>query len=428
MAALFVLGLLACYRIVFRKNSGSRSVLAMTLWFLYVGLGFSGMFIAFTGGIEPIFGANYLSVFVLLLGVVFSIFGFLQFRAKNVSQMFGKIRGQRILENSLIVSQLLAMGFFFPFAVSSLVGDANENRLLLNLKMEVLGSYGLLNTFSGAASQLFSSSLVLAFIRLASKDKQGRNVFRAALLVLSSFSYVIYILAYVGRDGFVYWLMTAVVIYSIFRSHLLQNDRRKIIFFGVFFVLVMSLPFAIITTARFFAGDQGAGWSFFEYFGAQIHNFSDYSSIDRPITYGFSNFSVILGNGCAIFGFECLSWSTIQDGIFHKYLSQGKAPWLFGTFVSDFVGDFGNFGALVVIVIFSVFCTKACFVRRHSNSFSLSRLLTILFLFLIPYWGVFYFRFSIANGYIIVNILFIVFVSLLQRLSIGGKLLNTVDR
>ena len=418
MAVLFVLGLLACYRIVFRQHLGSRSALAITLWFLYVGLGFSGIFIALTEGIKPIFDPNYVSVFVLLIGINLSIFGFLRFRAKNISQMFGKIHGQRFLENLLIISQLLAIGFFLPFSISSLVGDANENRLLINAKIEVLGSYGLLNTMAGAASQLFSSSLVMAFIRLASKDNQGRSVFRAALLIFCSFSYVIYILAYVGRDGLVYWLMTFIVIYSIFHCHLRIDDRKKIIYFGLFFVIVMSVPFAIITIARFFDVDQGAGWSFFEYFGAQIHNFSDYSSIERPITYGFSSFPVFVSTGCAILGLDCLSWSAIQDSVFHKYLSQGKAPWVFGTFVSDFVGDFGNIGALVIIVIFSLFCTKACTVTRHGNLFSLSRLLVIVLLFLIPYWGVFYFRFSIANGYFIVNGIFIIFVSLLQRLRL----------
>ncbi len=34
---------------------------------------------------------------------------------------------------------------------------------------------------------------------------------------------------------------------------------------------------------------------------------------------------------------------------------------------------------------------------------TVARMLLVMFLFLVPYWGVFYFRFSIINGFIVVN-------------------------
>jgi hypothetical protein len=416
MAIIFVFGLLVFYRIVLRRHARNGSVLAMSLWLLYMSLGISGIFLALTKGIEPIFDPNYLSTLVLFSGVILSISGFLRFRAQDISQLFGTIRGQRIIENLLILSQLSAIIFFLPFAISSLSGDANENRLFLNEKMEIMSSYGLLNTLAGAASQLFSSSLVLAFIRLASKENQGRDVVRACILVFSSLSYVIYILAYVGRDGVVYWLMTSIAIFVLFHRHLGLADRRRVTLFGSLVAATILIPFGVITIARFFDADQGAGWSFFEYFGAQIQNFSDYSSINRPITYGVANFPIFVSGGCAVLGLDCPSWLVIKDSIFDEYLSQGKAPWLFGTFISDFVGDFGNVGALTLLVVYSILCKKACSVGANGSVLSLSRFFLILFLFLIPYWGVFYFRLSIINGYIIINLAFVIFVGLLQRL------------
>lgn len=417
MAALFVLGLFAYYWLVLRRHAKNGSTLAFVLWILYLCLGLSGVFLALTGGIQPIFDPDYFSTLILFIGIILSITGFLRFRTQDISKIFGAIRGQRIIENILILYQLFAIVYFLPFAISSLSGDANENRLLLNEKMEIMSSYGLINTLAGAASQLFSVSLVLAFIRMASKKNQGRNVFRALLLMISSFSFVIYILAYVGRDGVVYWLMTALMIFVIFQRHLDRVDRRRISLFGIFGAIMILIPFLMITVSRFFDADQGAVWSFFEYFGAQIHNFSDYSSIDRPITLGVQSFPMFVSGGCAITGLDCPSWLAIQDVVFDAYLRQGKAPWLFGTFISDFVGDFGNIGALAILLVFSLFCAKVCSVGGSRDSFSFSRLLLILFLFLIPYWGVFYFRFSIANGYIVVNLAFILFIALLQRLG-----------
>ena len=413
MAALFVLGLSSYYWLVLRRQKGA--VLAVLLWFLYVTLGLSGVFIALTEGILPIFKPNYLSTLVLLIGITLSISGFLRFRVQNLSEIFGNIRGQKLIENFLICSQLLAIGFFLPFAISSLTGDPNENRLLLDAKIEVLGSYGMINTLAGAASQLFSVSLVLAFIRLASKKNQGHNSLRATFLVLSSFSYVIYILAYVGRDGVVYWLMTAVALYFVFRSHLGPVDKKRIIKFGIIGAVAVLVPFGVISVYRFADSDLSLGWSLFEYFGAQIHNFSDYSSIDRPITFGVQNFPMFVSGGCAVVGLDCSSWANVRDVVFDAYLKQGKAPWVFGTFVSDFVGDFGNIGTLIILFIFSRFSSSVCAGGQSGHSYSFARLLLILFLFSIPYWGVFYFRFSIINGYIIVNLLFILFVALLQH-------------
>ncbi len=57
-------------------------------------------------------------------------------------------------------------------------------------------------------------------MRLAQPRGQGRNVPRALLLILASLSYVIYILAYVGRDGVVYWVMTALAVFVVFRVHM----------------------------------------------------------------------------------------------------------------------------------------------------------------------------------------------------------------
>lgn len=320
MAILFIFGLFVYYWFVLRRHQKNGSTLAVLLWALYLLLGLSGVFLALTGGIESIFEPNYPSTLVLLVGITLSISGFLSFRARNISQIFGNIRGQQLIENLLILSQLLAIGFFLPFAISSLTGDPNENRLFIEEKMEILGSYGLINTLAGAASQLFGVSLVLAFIRLASKKNQGRNVLRAFFLVFSSLSYVIYIFAYVGRDGVVYWLMTVVALYLVFCSHLDPVDKKRIVVIGLIGAAVLLIPFGMITVSRFFDADQGAGWSFFEYFGAQIHNFSDYSSIDRPVTYGLQSFPMFANGGCAVLGLSCPSWLDVKDIVFQQYL------------------------------------------------------------------------------------------------------------
>lgn len=410
MASFFITGLLIYYWMVLRRQIKKGAVLSGILWVLYFLLGLSGLFIELTDGILPIFKPNYFSTVVLLIGVLLSISGFLNFKRQNILQFNISTRNQNVIEYFLIISQFLAISFFLPFAFASLIGDLNENRLLIKEKIDVLGSYGLLNTFAGAASQLFSASLVLAFIRLSGKKC---NISRAYILIVSSLSYVIYILAYVGRDGIIYWLMTFVVLYFIFRKFLDSSIKKKLLFFIYVLSTLILIPFFIITVSRFADAQISMGWSMFEYFGAQIQNFSDFSSIDRPVTLGLQNFPMFIKAGCDIFNLGCASWIDLREIIFDLYLNQGKAPWVFGTFVSDFVADFGEIGALLFILAFCLLSSYVCKIKDPKQSYSLSRFLLILFLFSIPYWGVFYFRFSIINGYIVVNLFFIFFVMLM---------------
>ena len=119
------------------------------------------------------------------------------------------------------------------------------------------------------------------------------------------------------------------------------------------------------------------------------------------------------GWGCNIFSLDCQTWPEMKDGIFQIYLDQGKAPWVFATYISDLISDFGDFGAAMLLLVFYFLCVGVCRNTKKSTV-SLSRLSSVLFLFLVPYWGVFYFRFGIVNGYIVVNLLFIAFIFILQ--------------
>jgi hypothetical protein len=418
MAALFCLCLLLYHAAVFRGGSGNRSVLARLLWFMYLALGCSAMFIAATDVLMPAYPPSHVSALFLALCVLISISGFLAFRAQDVRHAIGALRGQGLIEAVLIGSQTYAIVFFLPFAISSLVGDANENRLDLANKMEILGSYGLFNTLAGAASQLFGASLVMACVRLSQRKARDRNMLRALLLILASLSYVVYILAYVGRDGVVYWLMTALAVFLVFRMHMPAYLRRQVVIVGTAIGTVMMLPFIAITTARFVDSDYGTAWSILDYFGSQIHTFSDYSSIDRPLTLGIMNFPMFLGAACSLtVGVGCENWEELKPLIFDQYLAQGKEPWLFGTYVSDFVGDFGYLGTLALLSVFALVCHLACRTRSGRHPMTITRLLLVLLCFLVPYWGIFYFRFSIINGFIVVNLAFILGVSWLQRIA-----------
>lgn len=415
MAALFCLGLILYYTAFLRKDRNNVSDLARLLWATYFALGCSALLIAVTDALSPVFSPNYMSIVYLTLCIVIGISGFGGFRSRDVGNVVVTVQGQGLIEAVLIAMQFLAMAFFLPFAISSVQGDANLNRLDLGNTAATLGSYGLVNTFAGMASHLFVVSIVLAFVRLCQPKGRGGSVVRAMLLLVASLSYVIYVLAYVGRDGVVYWLMTAGAIFLIFRSHLPASRRKLIITVGASLAGIMLLPLATITISRFAVSEFGIGLSLLEYFGSQIHHFSDFSSINRPVTEGAMNFPIFKEAACLLVDLgDCQSWIDIKPFVFDQYLVQGKPPWLFATYISDFIADFDYAGAFAVLVGFAIICHRACVGRNSNGQMSLARLLTILLLFLVPYWGVFYFRFGIINAFIVANFVFVVFVWALE--------------
>lgn len=415
LAGLFCLSLLAYYFLFFRKGSKAENPLALSLWIVYFALGSAGIVIAATNIETSIFEPNYFSALFLSLCIVIGITGFLGFRAVDLQSVIADIRGQKLIEAILIVMQIFAILFFMPFALSSFDGDANLNRLDAGNKAQLLGAYGLINTIASMASHLFPVSLVMAFIRLAQPKERGGNVWVAAMLTFASLSYVLYILAYVGRDGVVLWIMTAIVIFLVFRGHLPKRRVRQVVIGGSIVTAFIVIPLAIITVARFADSEVGVGQSILDYFGSQIQTFSDFSSINRPLTNGVMNFPIFMNAACSTFMSGCERWEDIKISVFDQYLVQGKAPWLFGTYVSDFVADFGYLGTLVALLAFSLICHFTCTGRNSVGRMSIARLLLILFFFLVPYWGVFYFRFGIANASIVANLAFIIFVWLVQR-------------
>jgi hypothetical protein len=411
MALVFCLGLLVYYVVFLGKRSGSRSALALLLWVTYFALGCAAVLGGLTGNLDTVFDPSYPATLFLLLCILISLSGFLGFRSRDVRDVVPMVRGQGLIEIVLIGLQAFSIAFFLPFALGSLQGDVAANRLESSSTLEVLGSYGLINTIAGMGSHLFAASLVMAFIRLCQPRGEGYSLPRAILLVLASLSYVIYILAYVGRDGAIYWLMTALLVFIIFRAQLPTGLRRRIVIVGASLGGLLLLPIVAITVARFASGESGLGGGLWDYFGIQINNFSDYSRIDRPVTYGAMSFPLFKGVFCSIMGsIRCETWDDIKPFIFDHYLAQGMQPWLFGTYVSDFVADFGYVGTAIVLTVFAPLCHRACVGRDSQGQMSLSRLLMIIFLFLTPYWGVFYFRFGIINPFLVVNILFIFLV------------------
>jgi hypothetical protein len=421
VSAIFTILMLGYYLVILRRRHIQNSVLAFALWGLYFLLGLAAILGEASGSISPVFSINIAAPIALFSIVAAFTSAFLCFDGHRLQSLQTKFPWQRGVENGLIAIQVYSIAFFLPFVIDSLSGDPHLNRLYIDDKMAAMGELGLLNTVASAGAHLFVPSMVFALLRISPTEEQGRNVGRAVFLFLCSLSYVFYVLAYVGRDGVVYWSMMAALLIALFWPYFLRQDKVRVIRLGGLIFLVIFIPFANISVARFWDVDQGGISPFFEYFGAQLVNFSDYSSMDRPVTYGAMSLPLFYEKVCLLVTTNCEPWSEIRLFVFEDYLLQGKAPWLFGTFLSDFAADFGFTGGFAILLFFAALCAPLCTRSRGKERLTASRFLMIIFLFQIPYWGVFYFRFSTINSYMVNNLAFIFVLASLQRISNNTK-------
>ena len=255
-----------------------------------------------------------------------------------------------------------------------------------------------------------------------------RNIFKIYLLYLSSFSYFVYVIAYVGRDGSIYWIMSFLYVYVFFRPYLKLKEIFTTRVAILFALPVLFMPFIFITNARFEKTNIGAFGSIVIYGGGQIHNFNDQFEVEKPFRGGRYNFPVI---------YRILEYTTIIDKSnfsreddFKYYIDKQVQPWTFATFIGSLVKDFGNVGTLLFIIMFCLIFRVIISNIIDNNTIYYSQFILFTLFYQFIYWGVFYNRMYAMNLYIIIMvILFIIFklykskqysITLLPRLHQHG--------
>ena len=83
MAALFTLGLVLYYFAALRHRGAGVPILALLLCGEYITLGVSGLIVATTGIIEPIYPPSYFAAGFLLLCILISTAGFAGFQDRK---------------------------------------------------------------------------------------------------------------------------------------------------------------------------------------------------------------------------------------------------------------------------------------------------------------------------------------------------------
>lgn len=394
----FLYFLLLLYVFCYLNNHKITSVILLTT--LYTLMAFFSFLLQTNKKLSSVYEPN-LFAFIYLLSILTILFiSFNAINERNITLIvIPNTKIVRYFFNIVLISSFLSMLYFIPFAFIGLfIGNISDNRFANNLLSDQMGKFGLINTFFSLISNLFMINMINAVIRFNErKFKSG------VICIIASLSYVLYVLAYVGRDGIVYWIFSIIFFYIFFKRFIPKNYIKKILVIFTLILCILLFFFILITYSRFSETNYGFFWSIISYIGQPVGNFNDFWYLDLPLLKGAQNFPII----------EKIGLIEYKDINLDKYFSEaGLVTWIFKTFVGSLIYDFGKTGTFFILsflALINYFTNKNIDKKIH-----LSQLLVFILFFQIVYWGVFYFRQYSANLYI----LFILLFSLIIRFKI----------
>jgi len=208
-------------------------------------MGIMSIALFYSGLFQSVFKYSLEAMLYMSICLIIIFYGFISFNEEKIKSVeIDNLNVYMVIETTLIIGGFSAILFFIPFAIKGLSGDVELNRINNGIfQQKVLASYGIVNSLLSLFANLFILAIVFSFINFSRGPKFK---IRAYLLLLSSFSYVIYILAYVGRDGIAYWLLSFIFVFFLMKNFLNSSLVKKIRLFFILFLVAASFFFFFI--------------------------------------------------------------------------------------------------------------------------------------------------------------------------------------
>ena len=163
-------------------------------------------------------------------------------------------RGFLLISYALIGLQLFAIAYFIAWDVRLLTsGDLGQVRSeLIESESNELGT-SIFRTIAGTSSYYYGYNILLFFYSLAFR-KDHKLIL--VLLILSSTSRIFHALTYMGRDGLLFWILSFVFTFFMFKPYLGKEAdklvKKVFVVCGTFAVLLIGA----ITISRFGESDD----------------------------------------------------------------------------------------------------------------------------------------------------------------------------
>lgn len=360
------------------------------------------------------------------LGLSAVFIGFFRFRDHRFQHIvLNNIGFIKFVEKAIVPFTIGAIVFFLWHALTVLSGDIEANRNAVAAgEATYLGGAGIVNSIFSLVANLFLLNMLFAFLNLTDAYPGARSSKAFMHLILSTV-YIFYIMAYVGRDGVVFWGMSLIFFYLLFKDFVTDQKLK----FLKRTALVLAIPaisvFMMISVKRF--GGGGAGdlvLALMDYAGQQALNFNDHYLIDPPLALGAISFAPVVNLESYVLGsipvvFDKEAWNQV-------FLDNGVMPWVFTTLVGSFIYDFGRVGGFISLTVISFLAYYALRDVNKHGFIKFADLLLFILLFQVVSWGVFYYRQYSAFFYLLSLIALMTFFK--SSGSSNKVILSKVDR
>lgn len=345
------------------------------------------LWLFFDKGSNPSIHDYNFGILYLLVALLIFLYPFIDIRDDKLKNITIPNDGvMKIMKYSMVVLSIYSLIYFTPIMVAMLfvnIEDVAELRYAVSQGKHPFIEETIFNTIAGTAASFYVLPMILFFVETVKKKKVTLFSF---LLLVSSLSYPVFVLAYLCRDGVLFWGFTFVALFLLFKNMLDYQVKKQIRKLLKYIIGVFAVVFLFITIGRFAysstVGDsEGTSTmveSLFKYLGSSPINFAEVYYTDvKNLNYGSSMFPLLFGEVESKLG-----------GI-EKY---GLVTWVFKTFVYSIYDDFGSI-LTIVIGLLLLFAYRVLYPKqRRSGVYSFSLLLTYMFVFNIYSQGVFYFR------------------------------------
>lgn len=326
-----------------------------------------------------------------ILFILLFLSPFTCFRENRIEQLvLPNLRILNYFSAVLIILSIYSVIYYLPSAIGVLT--FSDLSALRNAGDEsAFVKSGILNTIASVGSSLYPFVLLLFFIYYSI----GGHKKRTFLLIICSFSNVIHVLTFVGRDGVVFWLFNVLFMYSFFEKYLLESQQKKIKKSLVAGAVAAIIPFLAISISRFILAGSGVGGSLVSYMGQMAPNYAMYYEVaERHYNYGAS-FPLY---------WEMTGQVNPKDD--ELWIDGGTTSNVFGTFIKGFNVNFGMTGTIIV-GLFMAFVFISIYGTRKRKFYFYHFFIYIL------YWalfseGVFYFKQYTRGG----NLFFLICIGL----------------
>lgn len=350
--------------------------------------------------IKPEAYSTFLSVIFHLLVLFLFLKPILEYGKREKVRSFLLLDNQRftILSYSLIGLQLFSIIFFAPDVFEMLArGDLGQ------VRSEILsagrGTGSLPRTIAGVASFYYGYNLLLFFYSLSFRNDSRRFLF---LLMLSSVSRIFHSLTYMGRDGILFWILSFVFSFFVFKPYLSDKAKNVVKWSALLIGSFAFLLLGAISISRFSGTDSGTLLSLVNYFGQPMNNFG--MLFDRVHEYDGTKTIFPL-----LFGEKGISGADAIDAAENFVLRYGIASNAFYSFVGNFYLAWGPFITLFIAFIYS---TVMCSIVKKTKT-TVPMLIVLMIVIQIVIHNYFYWAYYIAaaNLYLFTTPIFLIFCS-----------------